>query len=31
MVIITKITTQQKNKERFNIFTDEGHGETICI
>ncbi len=27
MRTITKITTQQKNKERYNIFTDEGSGE----
>lgn len=27
MPIITKITTQQKNKERYNIFIDDGTGE----
>lgn len=27
MRTITKITTQQKNKERYNIFTDHGNGE----
>lgn len=27
MRTITKITTQQKNKERYNIFTNEGSGE----
>lgn len=26
-VYITKITTQKKNKERYNIFLDKGHGE----
>lgn len=27
MPIITKITFQQKNKDRYNIFIDDGHGE----
>ncbi|MBU8908875.1 recombination regulator RecX [Desertibacillus haloalkaliphilus] len=27
MVVITKITTQKKNTERFNIFIDRGSGE----
>nr|WP_295971349.1 recombination regulator RecX [uncultured Bacillus sp.] len=27
MRTITKITTQEKNKERYNIYTDEGSGE----
>jgi regulatory protein len=31
MSIITKITTQQKNKERFNIFVDEGKGEKYAF
>lgn len=31
MPIITKITTQQKNKDRYNIFTDEGHGEKYAF
>ena len=31
MPMITKITTQQKNKDRYNIFTDEGHGEKYAF
>lgn len=31
MPIITKITTQQKNKDRYNIFTDEGKGEKYAF
>lgn len=31
MPIITKITTQKKNKERYNIFTDEGKGEQYAF
>ena len=31
MSMITKITTQQKNKERFNIFVDEGKGEKYAF
>ena len=31
MSIITKITTQQKNKERYNIFTDDGTGEKYAF
>ncbi len=31
MPIITKITTQQKNKERYNIFTDDGTGEKYAF
>lgn len=27
MPIVTKITTQKKNTERFNVFWDKGHGE----
>lgn len=27
MAIITKITTQQKNQDRFNIFMDYGKGK----
>ncbi|UII57824.1 recombination regulator RecX [Cytobacillus spongiae] len=27
MNVITKITVQQKNKDRYNIFTDDGNGE----
>ena len=31
MAIITKITTQQKNKDRFNIFMDHGKGEEYAF
>lgn len=31
MAIITKITTQTKNTERFNIFTDDGTGEKFAF
>ncbi|MEH7179583.1 recombination regulator RecX [Neobacillus vireti] len=31
MAVITKITTQQKNKDRFNIFTDDGKGEEYAF
>ncbi|MBM6616467.1 recombination regulator RecX [Bacillus suaedaesalsae] len=31
MAIITKITTQQKNKERYNIFLDDGKGERYAF
>lgn len=31
MRTITKITTQQKNKERYNVFTDEGSGEKYAF
>lgn len=31
MPIITKITTQRKNKERYNIFLDEGKGEQYAF
>ena len=31
MAIITKITTQTKNTERFNIFTDDGSGERFAF
>ena len=31
MPIITKITTQKKNKERYNIFMDEGKGEQYAF
>jgi len=31
MPIITKITTQKKNKERYNIFLDEGKGEQYAF
>jgi regulatory protein len=31
MPVITKITTQQKNKDRYNIFTDEGNGEKYAF
>ena len=31
MAIITKITTQQKNKDRFNIFLDHGKGEEYAF
>lgn len=31
MGIITKITTQQKNKDRFNIFMDKGAGEEFAF
>lgn len=31
MAIITKITTQQKNKERYNIFLDDGNGEKYAF
>lgn len=27
LIKITRITTQKKNKHRYNIFIDEGHGE----
>jgi regulatory protein len=31
MAIITKITAQQKNKERYNIFIDDGKGEKYAF
>ncbi|WP_071396109.1 recombination regulator RecX [Bacillus tuaregi] len=31
MPIITKITTQQKNKERYNLFLDDGNGEKYAF
>ena len=31
MGVITKITTQQKNKDRFNIFMDDGKGEEYAF
>ncbi|MCA1032631.1 recombination regulator RecX [Bacillus timonensis] len=31
MAIITKITTQKKNKERFNIYLDSGKGEEYAF
>lgn len=31
MAVITKITTQQKNKDRFNIFMDDGNGEKFAF
>lgn len=31
MAIITKITTQQKNQERYNIFIDSGNGEEYAF
>jgi regulatory protein len=31
LAIITKITTQQKNKERYNIFIDDGKGEKYAF
>ncbi|WML38513.1 recombination regulator RecX [Neobacillus sp. OS1-2] len=31
MAIITKITTQQKNKDRFNVFMDYGKGEEFAF
>jgi|SRR3954453_19028955 regulatory protein len=31
MPILTKITTQKKNKERYNIFMDEGKGEQYAF
>ena len=31
MAIITKITTQQKNQDRFNIFWDNGNGEEFAF
>jgi regulatory protein len=31
MAVITKITTQQKNKDRFNIFMDSGKGEEYAF
>ncbi|HEY2420654.1 MAG TPA: recombination regulator RecX [Neobacillus sp.] len=31
MAIITKITTQQKNQDRFNIFMDSGKGEAFAF
>ncbi len=31
MAIITKITTQQKNQDRFNVFTDSGKGEEFAF
>ncbi|MED3623758.1 recombination regulator RecX [Neobacillus thermocopriae] len=31
MGIITKITTQQKNKDRFNIYMDSGQGEEFAF
>ncbi|WP_428909533.1 recombination regulator RecX [Niallia sp. Krafla_26] len=31
MSIITKITTQQKSKDRYNIFTDDGTGEKYAF
>ncbi len=31
MAVITKITTQQKNKDRYNIFLDYGKGEEYAF
>jgi regulatory protein len=31
MVVITKISIQQKNKERYNIYTDDGTGEKYAF
>ncbi|WP_462408819.1 recombination regulator RecX [Neobacillus sp. Marseille-QA0830] len=31
MAIITKITTQQKNEDRFNLFLDKGKGEEYAF
>ena len=31
MAVITKITTQQKNQDRFNIFMDYGKGEEYAF
>lgn len=31
MAIITKITTQQKNQDRYNIFWDNGNGEEFAF
>lgn len=31
MAVITKITTQQKNHDRYNIFTDDGNGEKFSF
>ena len=31
MAVITKITTQQKKCGRYNIFTDDGHGEKFAF
>ena len=31
MAIITKITTQQKNQDRFNVFMDHGKGEEFAF
>jgi regulatory protein len=31
MAIITKITTQQKNQDRFNVFMDYGNGEEFSF
>ncbi|MDP4084779.1 MAG: recombination regulator RecX [Bacillota bacterium] len=31
MAVITKITTQQKNQDRFNIFMDYGQGEKFAF
>lgn len=31
MAIITKITTQQKNQDRFNVFMDSGKGEEFAF
>lgn len=31
MAVITKITTQQKNTDRYNIFLDEGDGEKFAF
>jgi len=31
MAVISKITTQQKNKDRFNIYLDDGNGEKYAF
>src|SRR3954463_9461172 len=31
MAVITKITTQQKNQDRFNVFIDSGKGEEFAF
>ena len=31
MPVITKITVQKKQTDRYNIFTDDGHGEKYAF
>lgn len=31
MAVISKITTQQKNKNRYNLFLDRGHGDEFWL